>query len=103
VDQKGDQERSCSSPWTEVTDRSKTDTYHEADILDFSNAHVNALPLVHGQTDVDEVVLVSHAADLHEGKEVTVVVTAFGVQGLAKGHRAARQRSASDGPARLPW
>ena len=74
----------------DITDRSKTDTHHEADILDFPNAHVNALPLIHRETDVDEVVFVGHAADLHEGKEVTVVVTAFRLQRLAKGHRAGR-------------
>lgn len=74
---------------------SQADTHHEADVLDFPNAHINAFPLVHGQTDVDEVVLVSHAADLHEGKEVAVVVTAFGLQGLAKGHQVARLWSAT--------
>lgn len=68
-----------------MEDRSKRDTYHEADVLDFPNAHVNALPLVHGETDVDEVVLVGHAANLHEGEEVAVVVTAFRLQCLAKG------------------
>lgn len=63
---------------------SEADTYHQADVLDLPNAHIDAFPLVHGQTDVDEVVLVSHAADLHEGEEVAVVVTAFGLQGLTK-------------------
>lgn len=80
-----------------MEDRSKRDTYHEADVLDFPNAHVNALPLVHRETDVDEVVLVGHTAYLHEGEEVAVVVTAFRLQRLAKGHRAATQRSASEG------
>lgn len=74
---------------------SEADTYHQADVLDLPNAHIDAFPLVHGQTDVDEVVLVSHAADLHEGEEVAVVVTAFGLQGLAKGHKAARPWSAT--------
>lgn len=71
------------------TDSGQTDTHHKADILDFPNAHVDALPLVHRQADVDEVVFVSHAADLHEGKEVTVIVTAFRFQSLQKGHRTA--------------
>lgn len=84
MDQREDRERSCSTPRADITDRSKTDTYHQADILDFPNAHVNALPLIHRQTDVDEVVFVGHAADLHEGKEVTVVVTAFRLQGLER-------------------
>lgn len=83
-------------------ERSKTDTYHKADILDFANAHINAFPLVHRETDVNEVVFVGHAANLHEGKEVTVVVTAFGLQGLAKRHRAAKRQSASEGPAHPP-
>lgn len=75
------------SPQADSTDRSRSVTYHEADVLDLPDAHVNALPLVDGQADVEQVVLVSHAADLHEGQEVTVIVTALRLQGLEKWHR----------------
>lgn len=37
----------------------------------------------------------SHAADLHEGKEVAVVVTALGLQGLKKGWQEHSQRRAA--------
>lgn len=70
------------------------DTHHEADVLDLADAHVDALPVVDGQADVDEVVLVCHAADLHEGQEVAVVVTALGLHSLQKGQGAEPRPSA---------
>lgn len=66
-------------------------THHEADVLDLPDAHVDALPVVDGQADVDEVVLVCHAANLHEGQEVAVVVPALGLHGLHKGQGAQPQ------------
>lgn len=68
-------------------------THHEADVLDLADAHVDALPVVDGQADVDEVVLVRHAANLHEGQEVAVVVTALGLHGLQEGQGAEPQPS----------
>ena len=54
-----------------------TQTHHQLDVFDLPDANVDLLALVHGQADVEQVVLVGHAAQLHEGQEVTVVVAAL--------------------------
>ena len=54
-----------------------TPTDHQLDVLDLPNAHVDLLAFVHGQADVEQVVLVGHTAHLHEGQQLTLVVAAL--------------------------
>lgn len=49
-------------------------TNHQTDVLDLSNAHVDLIAFVDGQADVEQVVLVGHVAQFHEGQQVTLVV-----------------------------
>lgn len=56
--------------------------YNKSDVFDFPDPHVDLLAVVYREADVEEIVLVGHAADLHEGQEVTVVVTTLVIHGL---------------------
>lgn len=62
--------------------QSKRQTYNETNVFDFSDPHVDLLPLINRQPDVEEIVLVGHAADLHEREWVTLVVTSLILKGL---------------------
>lgn len=59
-----------------------TATHHQPDVFDLPDAHVDLLALVDGQADVEQVVLVGHAAHLHEGQQVALVVAALVLVGL---------------------
>lgn len=62
--------------------QSKRQTYNETNVFDFSDPHVDLLPLIDRQPDVEEIVLVGHTADLHEREWVTLVVTSLILKGL---------------------
>ena len=49
-------------------------TNHQTDVLDLPNAHVDLIAFADGQADVEQVVLVGHIAQFHEGQQVTLVV-----------------------------
>lgn len=57
-------------------------TYNKTNVSDFSNPHVDLLTLVDRQTDVEKIILMGHAANLHEGQQVTLIVTSLILKGL---------------------
>lgn len=57
-------------------------TYNKTNVFDFSDPHIDLLTLVDRQADVEKIVLMGHAANLHEGKQVTLVVTSLVLVGL---------------------
>lgn len=59
-------------------------TYNKTNIFDFSNPHIDLLALINRQTDVEKIVLMGHAANLHEGQKVTLIVTSLILKGLEK-------------------
>lgn len=61
--------------------------HDKSDVLDFSDPHVDLLAVVYRKADVEEIVLVGHAADLHEGQEVALVATTLVVHGLQGAQR----------------
>lgn len=48
--------------------------HHQTDVLDLTDAHVDLLAFADRQADVEQVVLVGHVAQLHEGQQVTLIV-----------------------------
>lgn len=70
-----------------VRTKEQMSAHDKSDVLDFSDAHVNLLAVVYRKADVEEVVLVGHAADLHEGQEVALVATTLVVHGLQEAQR----------------
>ncbi len=42
-------------------------TYNQTNVFDFPNPHIDLLTLMDRQANVEKIVLMGHAADLHEG------------------------------------
>lgn len=61
---------------------SEKPTYNKTNVFDFSDPHIDLLTLVHRQADVEKIVLMGHAADLHEWQQVTLVVTSLILKSL---------------------
>lgn len=59
-------------------------TYNKANVSNLSDSHIDLLPLIDRQADVEEVVLVGHAPHFHERHQVAVIVTAIIIMGLEK-------------------
>lgn len=57
-------------------------TYNKTNIFDFSNPHIDFLALIDRQADVEEIILMGHASNLHEGQEITLIVTSLILKGL---------------------
>lgn len=57
-------------------------TYNKSNVSDFSNPHIDLLTLIYRQADVQEIVFVCHAADLHEGQNVTLIVSSLVIKSL---------------------
>ncbi len=57
-------------------------TYNKTNVFDFSDPHIDLLTLVNRQADVEKIVLMGHAANLHEGQQVTLIVTSLVFVGL---------------------
>lgn len=70
-----------------ATKKEQTSAYNKSDVFDFSDPHVDLLALVYREADVEKIVFVGHAADLHEGQQVTVVATTLVVHGLEGAQR----------------
>lgn len=52
-------------------------THNETNVFDFTNPHVDLLALIDGQTNVEKIVFMGHAANFHEGQQVTFIVTSL--------------------------
>lgn len=62
-------------------------TYNKTNVLDFSNPHIDVLAFVDRQANVEKIVLMGHTANLHEGQQVTFIVTPFILRGLDSKHQ----------------
>lgn len=58
--------------------------YNNLDVFDFSNPHVDLFTLIDWEAEVEQVVFVRHAADLHQGQEVTFIVAPLILGSLRK-------------------
>lgn len=59
-------------------------TYNNLDVFDFSNPHIDLFTLINWEADVEQVIFVRHAANFHEGQEVTFIVASLILRSLQK-------------------
>lgn len=52
-------------------------TYNNLDVFNFSNSHIDLFTFIDWEADVEQVIFVCHTADLHQGQEVTFIVTSL--------------------------
>lgn len=78
-------EKGPSTVWVNIkqyTKKLQIPTYNKTNVFDFSNPHIDLLTLIDRQADVEKIVLMGHAANLHEGQQVTLIVTSLVFVGL---------------------
>lgn len=65
-------------------------TYNKTNVFDFSNPNIDLLTLINRQADVEKIVLMGHAANLHKGQQVTLIVSSLILISLEKNSNTAR-------------
>lgn len=65
-------------------------TYNKTNVFDFSNPNIDLLALINRQADVEKIVFMGHAANLHKGQQVTLIVSSLILISLKKNSNTAR-------------